>query len=238
MAGGPLRERAAPALQPAVSGRTDAPAAPSAPSRELSAREPPSAEQPLAGAFATMRGAPLETCSGTGDVLREEIVMVPRRPPLTAAISLPAADIVLPSPQSLACMLPRQAPLRPTLNCQAPVQVVAEAEADPLYRRSSAGMAGSAETRDALGASLGLPPRASPDRLALGLTGMRTAAEQITPAARQRTLEQQADPGIGAPLCQPTPCAAFLHVALHAGLVVWLFSLVTQSHVFCKLWTR
>lgn len=78
----------------------DAPAAPGTPRQEVCSRSS-SAEQPQTGAPAMQRGAPLEEACGSGgsDVPRE-IVMLPRRPPLTAAVSLPVADM-LPSPASL-----------------------------------------------------------------------------------------------------------------------------------------
>ena len=78
----------------------DAPAAPGTPRQDVCSRSS-SAEQPLTGLLAMQRGAPLgEACGSGGSDVPREIVMPPRRPPLTAAVSLPAVDM-LPSPASL-----------------------------------------------------------------------------------------------------------------------------------------
>ncbi|KAK9834139.1 hypothetical protein WJX81_001741 [Elliptochloris bilobata] len=185
-------------------GCADEPAVPDMLRQEAGSRSS-SAEQPSVSAFAMQSGAPLEEACGSGasDVPRE-IVMLPRRPPLTVAVSLPVEDM-LPSPASLAAQVGggKTPPLSPPGAWQSPAggdtPRDTAAKGDSLAaRRMSMGALASKQTRDVLGRlqssapgqeGLAMLRRASRDDS--GPTNGRAASAQ-----QQRDLELHADPGI------------------------------------------
>ncbi len=207
-------------LRKAGAGAFDAPAARRAPRRARAPERGSGAQQPLAGAVAAIRGAPLESCTGAAgrgapadagsaaDVV-PEIVMQLRRAPLTAAVSLPVGDTLLPSPQELARALAAAPPAPLQL---APVAAAAggpataSADDEPLYRRASVGASVSARE---LPGQPGADGAAAPGSRHSSRDGPAGRATDLAlPSGRlqqqqQRALEQRADPGIGARLRRP-----------------------------------
>jgi len=238
-AGPPKAGAVLPPVREAGASAFDAPAARRAPRRTAAPERGSSAQQPVAGAVAAIRGAPLESCAGAAgrgapphagaaaDVV-PEIVMQLRRAPLTAAVSLPVGDTLLPSPQELARAL--AAPPAPLL--LAPVAAAASgpatasADDEPLYRRASVGASVSARE-----------PPGQPGADGAGTPGSRPssrdgsagrAADLALPSARlqqqqQRAQEQRADPGIGARLRGPN--------GLHGGARQGAEAPRTRSHL-------
>jgi len=235
-------------LRKAGAGAFDAPAARRGPRRARAPERGSGAQQPLAGAVAAIRGAPLESCAGAAgrgapadagaaaDVV-PEIVMQLRRAPLTAAVSLPVGDTLLPSPQELARALAAPpAPLRlAPVAAAAGGSATASADDEPLYRRASAGASVSARESTGQPGAEGAGTPSSRCSSRDGSAGR--AADLALPSARlqqqqQRALEQRADPGIGARPRRPNGLRGGAQGATHT-LCLARLQATPASHLQC-----
>jgi len=166
-----------------------------------------------------------------------EIVMQLRRAPLTAAVSLPVGDTLLPSPQELARALAAPpAPLRlAPVAAAAGGSATASADDEPLYRRASAGASVSARESTGQPGAEGAGTPSSRCSSRDGSAGR--AADLALPSARlqqqqQRALEQRADPGIGARPRRPNGLRGGAQGATHT-LCLARLQATPASHLQC-----